>query len=260
MAAPLLEHRRDRQIDHLWLASLPNRNALSLQLLDELSSAVRDSAADPGSRGLVLDHRGPVFCAGVDLVERRALPAGSPDHSALLTGLLKDLWAYPKPLICRVGGAVRGGGMGLISCADVVLATGSASFGYTEVRVGVAPALVGALGMTKAGGSALLPWLLTGRTFGSAVAAGLGLVTDAVDGDGAPELDTLVDAVLAAAPGAVRTTKGVARRLVPVDVPALLDEMEQMSRDLFAGTEAAEGMTAFAEHRPPAWADAGRTV
>jgi enoyl-CoA hydratase/carnithine racemase len=253
MVAPLLERRRNRQVDHLWLASLPNRNALSIQLLGELSAAVHDSAADPTSRALVLDHRGPVFCAGVDLVERRNLPSGSPDHSALLTELLKDLWAYPKPLICRVGGAVRGGGMGFITCADVVLATGSASFGYTEVRVGVAPALVGALAMTRAGGSALLPWLLTGRTFDVAVAVGLGLVTDAVEGDGAAELDALVDALLAAAPGAVQTTKALARRLVPADVPALMDEMKVLSSQLFASAEATEGMSAFGEHRPPAW-------
>lgn len=253
MVSSLLEHERHRQVDHLWLSSLPNRNALSLQLLGELRTAVRDSAADPSSRGLILDHRGTVFCAGVDLVERRTLPPATLDHSSLLTGLLKELWAYPKPLLCRVGGAVRGGGMGLVTCADVVVATASASFGYTEVRVGVAPALVGALGMTKVGGTALLPWLLTGRIFDSATAVGLGLVTDAVDGEGEAELDALVEALLQGAPGAVQTTKALARRLVPVDVPDLLDEMEQLSRDLFTSAEAAEGMSAFGEHRQPSW-------
>lgn len=254
MSASLLEHDRVRGIDHLWLASLPNRNALSIQLLGELATAVRLSATDPESRALILDHRGPVFCAGVDLVERRTLPPAALDHSSLLTTLLKDLWSYPKPLICRIGGAVRGGGMGLVTCADLAVATASASFAYSEVRVGVAPALVGALGMAKVGGSALAPWLLTGRTFGPGTAVGLGLVTDLADGDGTPELEALVEALLLSGPAAVQTTKQVTRRLAPVDVPVLLDEMEQLSRDLFASDEAAEGMSAFAERRPPAWA------
>lgn len=253
MAAPLLERERRHGVETIWLASPHNRNALSIQLLEELRAAVRACTDDPACRALVLDHRGPVFCAGVDLVERRTLPAGAPDHSMLLTELLKELWAYPDPLLCRVGGAVRGGGMGLVTCADLVVAGHGASFAYTEVRVGVAPALVGALALAKLGGTALVPWMLTGRTFGSEAARSLGLVTHLGEGEGADELQDLLDDIGRGAPAALRATKRLAREAGRVDATALLDEMRELSSQLFQTSEAQEGMRAFAERRAPAW-------
>lgn len=252
MPEPLVERRRHRGVETVWLASPHNRNALSIQLLEELSATVRECRDDPDCRGLVLDHRGPVFCAGVDLVERRSLPPGSPDHSELLTELLKELWAYPDPLLCRVGGAVRGGGMGLVTCADVVVAGEDASFAYTEVRVGVAPALVGALALAKVGGP-LAHWMLTGRTFGPAEAAALGLVTHLGEGDGAAALEGLLDDIGRGAPEALRVTKRLARDLLPTDASDLLDDMRDLSSRLFQTEEAKEGMAAFAERRPPSW-------
>jgi methylglutaconyl-CoA hydratase len=225
-----------------------NRNALSLGLMQELLTLVERSEG----RGLVLDHTGDVFCAGVDLKERRELGADPGAHSRLLGRLLVALWEYPKPVLCRVAGAVRGGGMGLVACADVVVATPAATFAYSEVRVGVAPALVCALALQKVPLGALLPYLVTGAVFDTAAAHRLGLVT-AVSADAGLAEHTA--AVAASAPEAVRTTKALARRVAGAsDIRALVAEMEDESARLFGSAEAAEGLMAFAERRKPAWA------
>ena len=247
----LVRHERRRGLDVATLDSPQNRNALSLQLLDELATVVERSAGDD-SRGLLLDHTGDVFCAGVDLRERRERADDPGAHSRLLGRLLTALWGYPKPLLCRVGGACRGGGMGLVACSDVVVAEPAATFAYSEVRVGVAPALVSALALQKVPLGALLPVLVTGDVFDAEAAGRIGLVTAV---GGAAALDASIAAVAAAAPNAVQTTKALARRVAgTVDVRALVAEMEEISAQLFAGEEAAEGMAAFAEKRPPAWA------
>lgn len=244
-----VRHERRRGLDVLTLDSPHNRNALSLALMAELLGHVERSAGGD-ARGLVLDHTGNVFCAGIDLRERREL--GGDDHSRAFARLLLALWDYPKPLVCRVAGASRGGGMGLVACADVVVATPEATFAYSEVRVGVAPALVCALALQKVALGALLPVLVTGDAFDAERARQIGLVSTVAAG--AP-LDPALDAISAGGPDAVRTTKALARRVAgTADVATLLGEMEDVSAQLFAGAEAAEGMAAFAEKRRPAWA------
>ena len=121
--------------DHLVIDSPPNRNALSLALMDAAVAAVRRSAGSDG-RGLLVEHTGLASCSGVDLKERRALGRSDTRHSALPAELLRALWHYPKPVVVRVDGAVRGGGMGILACADVVVASGRSSFAYAETRVG----------------------------------------------------------------------------------------------------------------------------
>lgn len=253
MTATLLESRRSDGVDYVWLMSPANRNALSVGLLRELTTAVRVNAADDESRALVIGHRGPVFCAGVDLAERRQLRAGEPNHSELLAECLAALWANPVPVICHVNGAVRGGGMGLVSCADVVVGGSSASFGYSEVRVGVAPALVGSLAFAGGARRELVPWLLSGRTFGPEVAERLGLVTESAADDGVGTVESIVSDLLRGGPLAIRATKRLARRFGPPDIAGIIEEMTRWSADLFSGAEAQEGMSAFAEKRAPAW-------
>jgi enoyl-CoA hydratase/carnithine racemase len=219
--------RRDGA-DVVTLASPHNRNALSLQLLEELIEHVGASDA----RALVLDHEGPAFCAGVDLRER----AVKDGHSALLARLLKALWEHPAPVLCRVGGPVRGGGMGLVACADIAVASQRATFAYSEVKVGVAPALVLAVTLPKLAPGPLLPWLLTGEPFDAETAQGLGLVSRIGD-----SLASELTAIAAAGPQALRTV----RRLALPDVTARLAEAERLSAGLFTGDEAREGMAAF---------------
>lgn len=246
----LVRHERRRGLDVATLDSPHNRNALSLQLMDDLISVVEQSAGDD-ARGLVLDHTGDVFCAGIDLRERRQRADDPESHSRLLGRLLVALWEYPKPLLCRVGGASRGGGMGLVACSDLVVADPKATFAYTEVRVGVAPALVCALALRKVPLGPLLPALLTGDVFDAETALRIGVAT--VVG-GREILEAAVDSIGAGAPDAVRTTKSLARDAAGArDVRALVAEMEDVSAQLFRSPEAAEGMAAFAEKRRPGW-------
>jgi enoyl-CoA hydratase/carnithine racemase len=247
-----VEHHGD--VDRLTLDAPATRNALSLQMLDDLAAAVGASAVDNNSRGLVIDHTGPVFCAGVDVKERRSLAPGSRNPSEVLASLYASLWAYPKPVLCRVAGPARGGGIGFAACADAVVATADASFAFSEVRIGVAPALVGAMAMAKLGPGRLAPWLLTGQAFGVADAAAIGLVTHVAAGDGSDELEGLVDSLRLAAPGSVLVTKALVRRFTRADVPALITEMTTLSAQLFDGAEAREGMAAFADKREASWA------
>ena len=251
MTAPLLRVEHDRGVDTLVLDSSHNRNALSVRLLEALLDQVAASAASQ-ARALVLDHTGPVFCAGVDLRERRTLAAGAPTHSVLLARLLGLLWDHPGPVLCRVDGPVRGGGMGLLACADIVVASTRANFAYSEVKVGVAPALVAAVTVPKVPLAPLLPWMLTGETFDAATACHLGLVTRVAEAT--PSVEPEITALLRGGPQAVRTVKRLGRRLAGIDLGETLTEMQDLSAALFAGPEAAEGMAAFAERRPPTWA------
>jgi enoyl-CoA hydratase/carnithine racemase len=241
-----------RGIDVLTLASPRNRNAMSLQMLEEMLTTVGASAAGTG-RALLLDHEGPVFCAGIDLKERRAVGPDDDRHSTLLAALLQALWAYPKPVLCRIDGPVRGGGMGLVACADVAVASARASFAYSEVRVGVAPALVAAVAFAKLPVGPLLPWLLTGEAFDATTAQRLGLVSR-VDPTDELSVEPELAAVIASAPAAVRTMKQLSRRGATGDFDECLAHMQAVSAQLFASAEAREGMTAFAERRLPEWA------
>jgi enoyl-CoA hydratase/carnithine racemase len=244
--------RRDGDIDVVVLDSPASRNALSLALMDALLGAVEASASGDG-RALVVDHTGPVFCPGVDLTVRRA--SADDRHSRLFADLLRALWRYPKPIVARVAGAVRGGGMAMLSCCDVVVASSAASFAYSEVRVGVAPALVLAVTAPKVGVGPLVPWMLTGEPFDAAEAHRLGLV-HRVDTRGDTSVAPECDALRAGAPGALVATKRLARQLTGGDDGSVLDAMEAMSVELFRTAEAAEGMAAFAERRSPSFANA----
>ena len=248
----LLRVDRVGSFDRVVLDAPERRNALSLAMLDELSTIVTASAEDTSARGLVLDHSGSVFCAGIDLVERRSLPPGGRNHSEALADVYRALSRYPKPIVCRVDGAVRGGGLGLVVLADVAIATASASFAFTEVRVGVAPALVGAIAMAKHGAARLTPWLLSGSTFGASRAMEIGVVTEVTYDDGVLALAAWTDAMRHGAPGALGQTKALARRFEH-GVEELIDEMLAVSAASFDSDEGREGVAAFAEKRHPAW-------
>lgn len=252
-ADALVDHVERDGVHRVTLASEHNRNALSLRLMRDLIDIVRAADGTPGCRAIVLDHRGPVFCAGVDLVERRSLPPGAANHSEVLADLLVALWEVEAPLLARVDGAARGGGMGIITCCDAVVAGTGASFAYSEVKVGVAPALVGGLALATGTGRAIVPWLLSGRTFGPDEAARLGLVTDVADADGRARVDELIADLTLGGPSAQRATKRLVRRFTSHDVAALVGELTSMSAELFDTDEAREGMAAFAEKRRPVW-------
>lgn len=237
----------------ITLDSPVNRNALSSGLLTELHEILTVVLADPGTRVIVLTGTGPVFCAGADLKESRQRPAAAP---ALYPRILELIWDSTKPVVCRVNGPARAGGLGLIAACDIAIAAQAATFAFTEVRIGAAPAVIAVTCLRRMPPRAAAEYFLTGQSFGAPRAAEIGLLTTVVPDDA--ELDAAtqryVAMLLRGAPGAIAATKAILR-----DVPALaladgLARMAELSAQRFASPEAREGMAAFAEKRDPHWA------
>jgi methylglutaconyl-CoA hydratase len=245
----LVDVQHDDGIRTLTLNSPANRNALSERLLAQLDPALRDATSDPDVRAVVLTGAGTVFCSGADLSERgTAAPNRMP---AILTSIVESA----VPVIVRVNGHARAGGIGLIAAADMAVAAEAATFAFTEVRVGVAPAMILVPALRVMDRRFLTRATLTGERFGAAEAVQAGLLT-AVTPDEAT-LDAWVadrtTELRQAAPGAVRATKELLRTLPTQAWAEGLTAAAGTSAELFAGAEAAEGMDAFLQKRRPAW-------
>jgi methylglutaconyl-CoA hydratase len=246
---PLVGVHHSEDVRTLTLDSPHNRNALSSQLLEELDRALRDATGDDDVRAIVLTGAGTVFCSGADLAERgSAAPNRMPD---ILTCIVES----PVPVIARVNGPARAGGLGLIAAADLAVAATASTFAFTEVRVGVAPAMILVPALRVMDPRFLARMTLTGERFDARAAAEAGLLTAVVDDEAALNawVAAQTDALRQAAPGAVRATKGLLRGLPGRGWAESLTEAAHTSAALFAGAEAAEGMAAFLEKRRPAW-------
>jgi methylglutaconyl-CoA hydratase len=214
-----------------------------------LEKALRDATEDADVRAVVLTGTGTVFSSGADLSERGA--AAPNRMPAILTCMVES----PVPVIVRVNGHARAGGLGLIAAADMAVAAAASTFAFTEVRVGVAPAMILVPALRVVDRRFLTRAVLTGDRFSADVAAAAGLLT-AVTADEAA-LDAWVAAqtvaLRQAAPGAVRATKALLRSLPAQAWEEGLAAAAATSAELFAGAEAAEGMEAFLQKRRPAW-------
>jgi methylglutaconyl-CoA hydratase len=234
------------------LDSPANRNALSGALLTQLHAALAGALADTGSRVIVLTGAGSAFCSGADLKEARDRPAAAP---ALYPRILELIWDSPKPVICRVNGSARAGGIGLIAVCDIAVAALAASFAFTEVRIGAVPAIIAVPCLRRMPSRAAAEYFLTGATFGAARAVEIGLLTRAVaDADLDAETARYAEMLLRGAPGALAATKGLLRDVPAMPVADGLARMAELSASRFASAEAREGMAAFAAKREPSWA------
>ncbi|MBH0778165.1 enoyl-CoA hydratase family protein [Nocardia bovistercoris] len=240
----------------LTLDSPHNRNALSSRLVGELLRGLDGAAADPDVRGIVLAHTGNTFCAGADLSEAAdADPAvAADDRTRVMIGVLRRLVEIPKPVIARVDGNVRAGGMGIVAACDLVVAGPASSFALTEVRIGLAPFMISLTLLPRLDPRAASRYYLTGEKFDAATATAIGLVTVTAD-DPAAEVARLCGELRKGAPQGLAEAK----RLVNADLLAGFDasaeELARRSASFFGTPEVLEGMTAFLERRPPAWAE-----
>jgi methylglutaconyl-CoA hydratase len=236
----------------ITLDSPANRNALSSGLLTELQAALAGALSDPGVRVIVLTGAGPAFCSGADLKESRTSPSAAPE---LFPKILQLIWDGPKPVVCRVNGSARAGGIGLIAACDIAIAAESATFAFSEVRIGVTPAIIAVTCLRRMEPRAAAEYFLTGEAFGAPRAAEIGLLTRAVP---ETELDEqagrYAGLLLRGAPGALAATKTVLREAGTLPVAEGLARMAGLSADRFASAEGQEGMAAFAERRDPSWA------
>ena len=236
----------------ITLDSPANRNALSSRLVGDLNRALdgAEAAIAAGEvRAIVLTHVPPAFCAGADLKERAA---GVPD-SRPIVGAFARLMDAEVPTIAAVKGPARAGGIGLMASCDLVVVQRDLVFALTEVRVGVAAAMISVPILHRASGSRLAAAFLTGEPFDAEEARAVGLVTHVAD-DVDTTVAALCDGIRRGAPAAVAATKRILREVPGLPRDEAFERMRALSDELFAGPDAAEGMAAFAEKREPRWA------
>ncbi|MGZ8717620.1 MAG: enoyl-CoA hydratase-related protein [Aeromicrobium sp.] len=232
------------QIAVIALDSEHNRNALSRQLVTELSQHLATADADPEVRAVLLRSAGTVFCSGADLTE--AAGVGMEEGTRGLVSLLRQIASAEKPVVVELTGPVRAGGLGIVGAADIVLASESVTFQLTEVRLGLAPYVIALTLLPRLTARAAADTFLTGRKFGATDAASYGLVTRAVaDGDLAAVVQKTLGDLRKGFPQGLRETKKLLNRELIERIDGLGDEFAASSAKLFGSDEAREAMMAF---------------
>jgi enoyl-CoA hydratase len=260
----------------LTLNSPHNRNALSGALVSQLHQGLRDAAADPAVRAVVLGHTGGTFCAGADLSQSSAAAdddprgdrergtagrSGSPPsaydmavaRAREMIALLRAIVESPLPVIAAVNGHVRAGGFGLVGACDIAVAGPRSTFALTEARIGVAPAIISLTLLPKMTARAAARYYLTGETFDAGRAAEFGLITMAAD-----DVDTAVASLVAdlgrGSPQGLAASKALTTAAVLEGFDRDAERLTLESARLFVSDQAHEGMLAFLQKRPPSWA------
>lgn len=247
----LVQYSVDRAIARLALDSPRNRNALSTAMVRQLTDALAMAAADDGVRAVELTHTGTTFCAGADLSE--ASQGAMASSTRRVIALLRSIVALRKPVVGSIDGHVRAGGLGLVGACDIVLAGPASTFAFTEVRLGLAPAMISLTTLPRMDPRAASRYCLTGETFDAPAAARIGLVTEAVDDIDAATMAVL-DALRSASPQGLRETKPLLTPEILAGFDSRANDLAELSARLFGSAEAAEGMAAFLAKRQPAWA------
>jgi methylglutaconyl-CoA hydratase len=259
MSGVLVE--RSGAVARVMLARPEVRNAFNADLISALTDAFANLADEPPDalRVVVLSGAGPVFCAGADVEWMRAaagldLDANEADAARLAT-MLETIDTCPAPVIARVQGAALGGGMGLCAVSDIVVATADATFGFTETRLGILPAVIGPYAIAKIGESQARALFLPGSRFDASRAQRIGLVHEVAVDEAALDarVGGLIDDLLAAGPTAVREAKALIHRLRGQPGPqARALTVAAIARQR-TSPEGQEGLAAFLDKRDPAW-------
>lgn len=253
MADELVHYRVRAGIGTITLDSPRNRNALSRQLRAELSAHLDTALADDDVRVVVLDHTGPVFCAGMDLKEAGGTDASSQGVNEF-PAILQRIWTSQKPVVAKLAGPARAGGVGLVAACDIAVAADTATFAFTEVRIGVVPAVISVTVLPRLSPRAAHELFLTGETFDAARAVAVGLINSCVPADGLDaEVARYTGMLALGGPKALAATKQLLRQPKHADLAEEFTRMQALSAPFFASEEGQEGITAFTQKRPPAW-------
>jgi methylglutaconyl-CoA hydratase len=231
------------------------RNALSTEMLDSLGDDLVHAGRDTAVRVVVLTHTGPIFCAGADLSV-----AGATSARYDIASILRLIQDSPKPVVGRIAGQCLGGGVGLAAACDISFAANGSRFAFSEVRLGVAPAVISVVCLPKMRKGDATELFLTGARFDALRAAEVGLITRAVPED---ELDAAVtEAVgqlLLGGPQALGAVKRLLATVPAMDRDGAFEWTRALSAELFASEEATAGIAAFRQRQPAPWADPGST-
>ncbi|HSQ58928.1 MAG TPA: enoyl-CoA hydratase-related protein [Acidobacteriota bacterium] len=256
---------RGGAVARLTLARPEVRNAFDDVLIGELAEvcahlrAEAEERFEDAPRALILTGEGSAFCAGADMNWMKKSVGFTREENEAdalrFAGMLRSLDELPIPTIARVNGTCLGGGMGLISCCDMVVALESADFGFTEVRLGIAPAVISTFVLPKLGPAAARRWFLTGEIFKGAVARDLGLVHEIVSDAAALDaaVERLVEALRGNGPNAVAAAKRLIREGLARTRDASIEHTARAIAGLRASPEGQEGLGAFLEKRRPSW-------
>jgi methylglutaconyl-CoA hydratase len=232
-----------------------NRNAMTPALLGGLADGIAAALADEAVGVIVLTHTGPAFCAGADLSSGGENKRTRRSKTVGLADVLEDIQDASKPVLARIAGHCVGGGIGLAAACDISIADSEAWFAFTEVRVGVAPAIISVVCLPKIRRADALELFLSGERISAARAAEVGLITRAVPaGELDGEVATVVARLLAGGPSALAAAKRLVYTIPGMERKAAFARTTELSQSLFASAEAAEGMAAFREKRLPSWA------
>jgi methylglutaconyl-CoA hydratase len=232
------------------------RNAFNEVLIDELTRTF--AGFGPEVRAVVLTGEGSVFCAGADVNWMKKSVGYTMQENArdaeAMAAMFRAIDECPCPVIGRVNGTALGGAMGLVAVCDMVVAVEAARFGFTEVRLGIVPAVISTFVLRKIGAAAARRYFLTGELFGPAEARAMGLVHEVVtaeDLDGTVE--QLTSALRKCGPRAVSTAKSLIRDISPLAPDAGLKHAIQLIARVRVSPEGQEGLGAFLEKRKPSW-------
>jgi len=242
-----LRTERDGPLLRIAMARPERRNAFDAALIDELAAAFADIG---DARAVVLSGDGPSFSAGADVEWMRSSVELSFDENVAdalrLRTMLDAIDGCPAPVVARVQGHALGGGCGLVACCDVVVAEPNAQFAFSEVKLGIVPAVISPFALAKIGPGAARRYFVTGERFSADVALRIGLIHEVAD-----DLDAAVDAIVAellsAGPEAARDAKELAR------APLSAEETAERIAAHRTSAEGQDGLRAFLEKRSPRW-------
>ena len=223
------------------------RNAFDASLIDELAAAFSDVG---GARAVLLTGDGPSFSAGADVEWMRSSVDLSFEENVAdalrMRAMLDAIDGCPAPVVARVQGHALGGGCGLVACCDVVVAEPSAVFGFSEVKLGIVPAVISPFALAKIGTSAARRWFVTGERFTADVALRIGLIHDVAD-DLDAAIENILGELLSAGPDAARAAKELAR------APQSAEETARRIAAHRTSAEGQDGLRAFLDKRKPNW-------
>lgn len=230
------------------------RNALSGEMIASVREHLASAAQDDSVRSVVLGHTGTVFCSGMDLTAVAAV--ADVEHPVIaFPHLLIELWEHPKPVIARIGGKARAGGLGIVAACDISIASTTSDFAFTEVRLGVVPAMISVPILARASVRVAEELFLTGETFDAVRAQQMGLI-NSVNEDVDAEVARYTAMFMLCEPKALAGTKKMMRRdRSAVSMAEDYQQMAELSAGFFASPEAQEGIAAFAAKRAPRWAE-----
>jgi methylglutaconyl-CoA hydratase len=229
------------------------RNALSAMLITEIYDHIQAANADDKARCIVITGNGPGFCSGADLKDDRGLPEGRAEAVAY-PDLLAAIQDNPKPVIAAINGPAFAGGLGLVGACDIVVSVDSAQFSFSEVRIGVIPAIISVVCLPKLGSHHGMKLFLTGERFDGKQAVEMGLVHRAVpEGELEAAVQEEVEMIRLGGPTAVIECKKLVRQVPKLSREEGFELTAPWSAEMFASEEAQEGMAAFREKRNAAW-------